>query len=75
MKELDSIIKDYIMQVIIMSKKVKVGIYLLIVLGAFLLNFYYRPIEGNKLVKKDSHSTDIGLYDDGEQILLSCFYI
>ncbi len=37
-----------------MSKKFKVAIYLLIVFLGFMFNFYYRPIEGNRLVKKDS---------------------
>ncbi len=49
-----------------MSKKFKVAIYLLIVFLGFMFNFYYRPIEGNKLVKKDSPTYINELYYSDE---------
>ncbi len=49
-----------------MSKKKRVVLYFLLVIIFALINFYFRPIEGNKLVKKDSPTYVNGLYYSDE---------
>ena len=49
-----------------MSKKMRVVLYFVLVIIFALINFYFRPIEGNKLVKKDSPTYVNGLYYSDE---------
>lgn len=49
-----------------MSKKKRVVLYFLLVIVFGLFNFYFRPIEGNKLVQKDSPTYINGLYYSDE---------
>ena len=56
----------FIMQVIIMSKRNRVILYFVLVIIFALINFYFRPIEGNKLVKKDSSTYINNLYYSDE---------
>ncbi len=49
-----------------MSKSLRVVLYFVLVIFFFFFNFYFRPIKGNKLVKKNSPSYVNNLYYSDE---------